>query len=75
VKAIHRANLDTVGQFALDAALGYDKGHKGGPGGSMVEVCAVEISVARNCHSKVTLLEVLIRINPAILSENILQHK
>jgi hypothetical protein len=31
VKAIHRANLDAVGQFALDAALGNDKSHFSGP--------------------------------------------
>ena len=35
VKTVDRANLDTVGQFALDATLGNDKGHRGGPGGSM----------------------------------------
>jgi hypothetical protein len=35
VKAIHGADLDTVGQFALDAALGNDKGHKRGPDGSV----------------------------------------
>jgi hypothetical protein len=34
VKTIHGADLDTVGQFALDAALGNDKGHKSGPDGT-----------------------------------------